>query len=27
MTANDEKKDERYTNEVSAYVYCFVKSA
>ncbi|WP_369122102.1 MmpS family transport accessory protein, partial [Mycobacteroides abscessus] len=24
---NDEKKDERYTNEVSAYVYCFVKSA
>ncbi|WP_369117921.1 MmpS family transport accessory protein, partial [Mycobacteroides abscessus] len=26
-TANDEKKDERYTNEVSAYVYCFVKSA
>ncbi|EIC64775.1 MmpS family transport accessory protein, partial [Mycobacteroides abscessus] len=25
--ANDEKKDERYTNEVSAYVYCFVKSA
>ncbi|WP_207557529.1 MmpS family transport accessory protein [Mycobacteroides abscessus] len=27
ITANDEKKDERYTNEVSAYVYCFVKSA
>ncbi|TEA03314.1 MmpS family transport accessory protein [Mycobacteroides salmoniphilum] len=27
ITANGEIKDERYTNEVSAYVYCFVKSA
>lgn len=27
ITANGEVKDERVKNEVSAYVYCFVKSA
>lgn len=27
ITANGEVKQERYSNEVNAYVYCFVKSA